>query len=135
MNHIPEARAFELRVIPSRTQLFTFGAITWNRHKIHFDRAHAEAEGFSDVVVQRGLLGNFLARSVARWAGAAGHLERLQWKVQQSAFPDQELRCLGEVTKVLEGGAGSIVECALQILDARGGQVAVGEARVRFPCS
>ncbi|MDX2086935.1 MAG: hypothetical protein SFX73_03745 [Kofleriaceae bacterium] len=132
MRSLSHPSAFELRVTPSRIQLFTFGAITWNRHKIHFDRAHAQAEGHDDVVVQRGLLGNFLARSVARWAGAAGRLERLQWKVIQSAFPDQELRCQGAVTRVSETADGTVVECAVQILDPRGAQVAVGEARVRF---
>ncbi len=130
MKEIPQTRAFELRVTPTRTQLFTFGAITWNRHKIHFDRAHAEAEGFRDVVVQRGLLGNFLARSVLAWSGPAGRLERLHWKVQNSAFPDQELRCQGEVTAVSEDG--SVVDCTLRILDPQGANVASGEARVRF---
>lgn len=133
MKQIPEARAFELRVTPNRTQVFTFGAITWNRHKIHFDRAQAEAEGFSDVVVQRGLLGNFLARSVTGWAGTEGRLERLQWKVIQSAFPDQELRCQGEVTKVSEEGGASVVDCSLRIMNPDGAQVVLGEARVRFP--
>lgn len=133
MSQIPEASAFELRVTPSRTQLFTFCAITWNRHKIHFDQAHARAEGFRDVVVQRGLLGNLLARSVAGWAGANARLERLVWKVTQSAFPDQELRCQGEVTRVTEEGGASIVECALRIMNPDGAQVAAGEARVRFP--
>lgn len=133
MTQIPEARAFELRVTPSRTQLFTFGAITWNRHKIHFDRVQAEAEGFRDVVVQRGLLGNFLARSVMRWAGADGRMERLAWRVTQSAFPDQELRCQGEVTSVTEDHDGArVVECALRIVNPDGAQVAAGEARVRF---
>jgi hydroxyacyl-ACP dehydratase HTD2-like protein with hotdog domain len=133
MKRIPEARAFELRVTPDRTQVFTFGAITWNRHKIHFDRAQAEAEGFPDVVVQRGLLGNFLARSVAGWAGASGRLERLQWKVNQSAFPDQELRCQGEVTRVSDEAGTPVVDCALRIMNPDGAQVASGEARVRFP--
>lgn len=132
MSQIPEARAFELRVTPSRTQLFSFGAITWNRHKIHFDRAHAEAEGFEDVVVQRGLLGDFLARSVQRWAGPGARLERLMWKVSQSAFPDQELRCQGEVTKVSREGEASVAECALRIMNPEGAQIAAGEARVRF---
>ena len=132
MSQIPEARAFELCVTPSRTQLFAFCAITWNRHKIHFDRAQAQAEGFRDVVVQRGLLGNFLARSVARWAGADGRLERLVWKVQQSAFPDQELRCQGEVTTVREEAGARVVDCALRIMNPDGAQVASGEARVRF---
>jgi hydroxyacyl-ACP dehydratase HTD2-like protein with hotdog domain len=132
MKPIPEARAFELRVTPSRTQLFTFGAVTWNRHKIHFDREEARAEGFSDVVVQRGLLGNFLARSVARWASADGCLERLVWRVHQSAFPDQELRCEGEVTTVSEVDEARVVDCALRIMNPDGALVAAGEARVRF---
>ena len=132
MTQVPEARAFELRVTPNRTQLFTFGAITWNRHKIHFDRAHAEAEGFADVVVQRGLLGNFLARAVGSWAGPNGRLERLQWKVSQSAFPDHELRCQGEVTNVQEAAGTSVVDCVLRILNPAGVHVASGEARVRF---
>jgi hydroxyacyl-ACP dehydratase HTD2-like protein with hotdog domain len=132
MSQIPEARAFELRVTPSRTQLFSFCAITWNRHKIHFDRAHAEAEGFKDVVVQRGLLGDFLARSVQRWAGPSARLERLSWKVSQSAFPDQELRCQGEVTRVSREGEASVAECTLRIMNPEGAQVAAGEARVRF---
>jgi len=132
MSEIPEAKAFELRVTPSRTQLFTFCAITWNRHKIHFDRAHAQAEGFNDVVVQRGLLGNFLARSVARWAGTEGRLERLVWKVNQSAFPDQELRCQGEVANVVEENGSRVVDCVLRITNPEGVQVAAGDARVRF---
>lgn len=132
MSRLAQDPAFELRVTPSRTQLSAFCAVTWNRHKIHLDRAHAQAEGHHDVVVQRGLLGNFLARSVLHWAGRAGRLERLQWKVLQSAFPDQELRCQGAVINVTETEAGAVVECALQILDPNGGQVAVGEARVRF---
>lgn len=132
MSQIPEVSVFELRVTPSRTQLFTFGAITWNRHKIHFDLAQAQAEGFSDVVVQRGLLGNFLARSVVRWAGPGGRLERLAWKVTQSAFPDQELRCEGVVAKVSEEEGTHVVDCVLRIVNPEGTQVAAGEARVRF---
>jgi len=50
-HHTPtEDHWFELRVTPNRTQLFTFGAITWNRHVIHFDRTQAQAEGFSDDI-------------------------------------------------------------------------------------
>lgn len=132
MTAIPHDPAFELCVTPDRRQLSAFGVVTCNRHKIHFDREHAQAEGHHDVVVQRGLLGNFLARCVVRWAGPTGRLERLHWKVLQSAFPDQELRCQGAVTCTTETTDGTVVECALQILDPGGGQVAVGEARVRF---
>lgn len=129
---VPDARAFELRVTPDRTQLFAFGAITWNRHKIHFDRAQAQAEGFADVVVQRGLLGNFLARSVSAWAGPRARIERLTWKVLRSTFPDHELRCQGEVTAVAEERGERLVDCALRIVNPEGHHIADGAARVRF---
>jgi len=129
---VPDARAFELRVTPDRTQLFAFGAITWNRHKIHFDRVHAMAEGYPDVVVQRGLLGNFLARAVAAWAGPEARIERLSWKVLHSAFPDRELCCQGEVSAVWEDRGERLVECVLRIVDPDGLRVVDGAARVRF---
>ena len=54
------------------------------------------------------------------------------WKVTQSAFPDQELRCHGEVIGEVEDNGARILECALQIVNPLGAQVASGSARVRF---
>lgn len=110
-----------------------FSAITWNRHQIHFNKDQAEAEGFPDVAVQRGLIGNFLARFVMGWAGGAATLERLQWKVMQSAFPGKELKCQGEVTAVSESGDARKINCALWIENSDGAQVAAGEAIVNIP--
>lgn len=121
-----------LRITPTRTQLFSFSAITWNRHKIHFDQAQARLEGFPDVVVQRGLLGNFLARFVTERAGPGARLERLQWKVLRSAFPEQEIACTGEVIEVSEIGGAKAAVCSLKITNHDGQEIAVGEAGVRF---
>ena len=129
---IPGTRIGELRVTPSKTQMFMFSAITWNRHQIHFNRDQAEAEGFSDVAVQRGLLGNFLSRLMTDWAGGSGRLIRLQWKVVKSAFPGEELTCQGEVTAVTDAGVAKQVDCAIRILNSAGELIATGEARVEF---
>jgi hydroxyacyl-ACP dehydratase HTD2-like protein with hotdog domain len=109
-----------------------FSAVTWNRHKIHFDKDQAAAEGFPDVAVQRGLIGNYLAQLVTSWAGQAGHLRRLHWRVTKSAFPEQELRCQGIITDVAKLREVTRVDCALRILNPEFEQVATGDARVRF---
>lgn len=122
----------ELRLTPTRSQIFMFSAVTWNRHKIHFDREQAAAEGFPDVAVQRGLIGNYLAQLITSWAGKEGRLRRLQWRVTKSAFPHQELRCQGIVTDVAKLREVTRVDCALRILNPKLEQVATGDARVRF---
>lgn len=133
-NATPGTSLGEWRITPSKSQIFMFSAITWNRHQIHFNADQAKSEGFPDIVVQRGLIGNFLARFVTEWAGRHGHLERLRWKVLRSAFPGQELRCGGEITRIesedIDGNKRA--ECMIRVLNPDGLQVAEGEARVRL---
>ena len=79
----------ELIVRPDRTQIFMFSAITWNRHLIHYSKDAAISEGLPDIVVQRALIGNFLARLITDWVGDSAELRRLTWKVTRSALPGQ----------------------------------------------
>lgn len=128
----PGSQLQELRLTPLRSQVFMFSAITWNRHRIHFDKDQAIAEGFPDVAVQRGLIGNYMARLLTDWAGAGGRLGRLHWKVTRSAFPEEELCCQGIVTEVATVDNATTVSCALRVMNPRGEQVADGEGRVHF---
>lgn len=122
----------EFRVTPTKTQLFMFSAITWNRHQIHFNKAQAEAEGFPDIVVQRGLIGNFLAQYVSQWISHHGYLKKLQWKVIQSTFPGSELNCIGEVISVSDDKSNKEIRCALSVVNEMGAQIAEGEARLQL---
>src|SRR5690606_40179158 len=58
----------ELAVVPDHMHIFMFSAITWNRHHVHYNKDAAIREGLPDVVVQRALLGNYIARTVTDWA-------------------------------------------------------------------
>jgi hydroxyacyl-ACP dehydratase HTD2-like protein with hotdog domain len=120
----------ELTVTPTHTQLFMFSAVTWNRHHIHYSKDAAMAEGLPDVVVQRALLGNFLARALTDWLGDAGELRELSWKVLSSATPGRTLRCQGEVTAREVGPATSSLRCDVRIVDDRGTTIATGRAMV-----
>lgn len=115
-----------LEVTPGTGHIFMFSAITWNRHHIHYDKDAALAEGHTGVVVQRALLGNYLARLVTQWLSDQGELRTLSWRVQKSALPDKPLTCQGEVV----GREGHTWKCELRILDQTGAVVAAGEAQV-----
>ena len=122
----------EFVVRPDRTQIFMFSAVTWNRHRIHYDKDAAIAEGLPDVVAQRGLIGNFFARMLTEWMGDAGEIRELRWKVTQSALPDLALRCAGEVVTVETVEGVKYAACTLRMQDESGRDVATGEARVHL---
>ncbi len=54
---------------PSTVGLFRFSAMTWNAHRIHYDKAYAQTEGYPDVLVQSHLHGSYLAQAVMDWGG------------------------------------------------------------------
>jgi len=125
VRHIPE-----LRITPTPGQIFMFSAITWNRHHIHFSKDAALAEGHADIVVQRALLGNFMARQLGNWLGNSGHILELSWKVQKSALPGNLLRCQGTATASDPTGEPRKLQCALRIIDHAEAVVASGAATV-----
>lgn len=113
----------DLVVEPNALQIFSFSAVTWNRHRIHYDKDAAIAEGHKHVVVQRALLGNFLAALLENWLGERGAVRKLSWKVLSSALPDQPLRCHG--TALIERNVAS---CELTIESDQGDVIAKGKA-------
>ncbi len=65
------------RIVPDPTQLFRFSALTFNAHRIHYDRDYArQAEFYPDLVVQ----GPFIAMLLI------DHLLRLRSAIRLSAF-------------------------------------------------
>lgn len=122
----------ELSLKPTAAQVFMFSAVTWNRHHIHFCADAARAEGHSGVVVQRGLIGNFLARMLTQWLGGKGEIRALSWKVIKSAMPGQELRCRGEVTGSEEREGRKRLRCALSVVDAQERVLAEGSAELEL---
>ncbi len=122
----------ELEVVPDHMQIFLFSAVTWNRHHVHYSKDAAVAEGLPDVVVQRALLGDFLARAVGDWAGDEADLRKLSWKVRSSATPNARLRCQGEVTAVQVTDGATFADCELRIVRDDDQLVATGSARVEL---
>lgn len=114
---------------PTTIQLFRFSAVTWNPHRIHFDRPYALEEGYPDTLVQSHLHGCFLAHTVLQWVGPDAMMERFRWENRHYAVPNDVLTCTGTVTSV----EGNVVECELQETNQNGRVCAPGWATVRLP--
>ena len=128
----PASQIPDLSVTPDATQIFMFSAATWNRHHIHYSKDAALAEGHQDIVVQRALIGNFLARLLTDWLGNAGEIRELSWKVVQSALPGQTLRCKGVVIEKNNSGSHQILTCELKVVNSDDQAIATGSARVEL---
>ncbi len=118
---------------PTNAQLFRFSAVTWNAHRIHYDKQYAETEGYPDVLVQSHMHGCFLVQAVMDWAGPRSRLVGFRWQNRGIATPGDVLTCTGTVVKAeLRDGLGC-VECELEERNQKGDLCAPGWARVELP--
>jgi 3-methylfumaryl-CoA hydratase len=78
-----EPSALRERFTADEVTLFRFSALTFNGHRIHYDRRFAtEVEGYPGLVVHGPLLALLLTAAGERWLGA----------VDRPAAPDERLR-------------------------------------------
>ncbi len=97
----PEASAWEERFLPDDVSLFRFSALTFNGHRIHYDRRYAqEVEGLRDTVVHAPLLALLLLDAASRRAKqlASGTLT-FEYRARSPLYCGEELH--------LHGGARS----------------------------
>jgi 3-methylfumaryl-CoA hydratase len=100
--------------------LFRFSALTYNAHRIHFDRDYArDVEGYPGLVVHGPLQAILMAEAVRaaqppnRLAGA----QRFEYRLSAPLFDD------GDITAVAEPGEGGL---RTRVEDARGAATASG---------
>lgn len=117
----------------STIQLFRFSAVTWNAHRIHFDSAYANSEGYPGVLVQSHLHGCFLANAVLAWAGAGSQLRAFRWRNRQIAVAGDVLTVTGAVTAVVTKNGRRVLEVELAEHNQHGQLCAPGRAVVALP--
>jgi hydroxyacyl-ACP dehydratase HTD2-like protein with hotdog domain len=122
----------ELVVCPDHKQIFMFSAVTWNRHHIHYSKDAAVKEGLPDIVVQRALIGNFLARLITDWIGDGAEIRKLAWKVIRSALPAKEIFCRGKIKEKIDSEEKRYFICELTASNQNDELIATGEATVVF---
>lgn len=104
-------------VLPDEIMLFRYSALTWNSHRIHYDRPYAtQVESYPGLVVHGPLTASLLADLVARQIGP-DRLRSFSFRGLAPAFCGRELRLSGVVrgeTVVLQacGPEGEMVMTA-----------------------
>ena len=76
-----------LVVRPTEITLFRYSAVTWNPHRIHYDRDYAVTEGYPNVLVQGHLHGAWILSAVEEWLGDRGRVVRFSWQTATSPYP------------------------------------------------
>ena len=122
----------KLVIEPDYQQIFMYSAITWNRHLIHYNRQKARGEGLPDVVVQRGLVGNYFARLLESGMTHCADILRLEWRVVRSAVPGDTLTCSGVVRRIHEQKGNTQIEFDLSMINQNAELVAKGSGTVQL---
>ena len=68
----PSGAEWERTIAPTEVLLFRYSALTFNGHRIHYDRQYAQSvEGYPDLVVHGPLIATLLLDTVARFVPGA----------------------------------------------------------------
>jgi hydroxyacyl-ACP dehydratase HTD2-like protein with hotdog domain len=113
-----------------RLQLFRFSAVSWNAHRIHYDKDYAASEGFPDVVVQSTLHGETLSRYALEWAGPGAMLESVGWRNRATAVAGEPLTWTATVRTVQPCDAGARVTLDVAVLKEDGAPCVTGSVRL-----
>jgi 3-methylfumaryl-CoA hydratase len=104
-------------VTPSEALLFRYSALTFNSHRIHYDRPYAvEAEHYRDLVVHGPLTATLLLNLAGQQLGA-NQLKQFSFRGQSPAFAGEPLHLVGKadgsaITLAALGGDGRVVMSA-----------------------
>lgn len=89
------------RIIPAETMLFRYSALTFNSHRIHYDRPYAvETEHYIGIVVHGPLTATLLLDLAAQNLGS-NQITQFQFRGQSPTFAGQALNLVG---KIMNGG-------------------------------
>lgn len=113
----------------SIAEVFMFSAITWNRHRIHYDKDRAIKEGHEGVLVQRGFIGNILCRYINE-IFIDPKIEKLHWKVLNSTLAGSTLTASGIISKSIRTVDGMKLQLMLVLSNDLKVQVCQGSAEV-----
>ena len=82
-------------ILPSETLLFRYSALTFNSHRIHYDRPYAvEEEGYAGLVVQGPLMATLLLNLAAGEPGVSS-LSHFSFRGQSPAIVNQAIHLVG----------------------------------------
>lgn len=119
----------ELVKKPTVSMLFRFSAVTWNAHRIHYDRDYARSENHPDILVQATMHGGFLLQMLASFAGPRGRIVSFKYANRERSFPGDILTCGGTIVSKDERK----IDCEIWERNQRDQICANGSAAIVLP--
>ena len=97
-NDIPDLQDWDWQqtIVPTEPMLFRYSALTFNSHRIHYDRPYAmQEEGYPGLVVQGPLMATMLLNLAAEKLGS-NKLTRFSFRGQAPAFANAAIYLVGK---------------------------------------
>lgn len=117
---------------PTNVQLFLYNAALWNAHRIHYDAPYATGvEGYSALVIDGPLMGDWLTQCVTDWLGEEGDFTSISYANRTAAYLGETVTSGGSVTSV-DADTG-LVELEIYIKNQKDEIIIPGTATVRLP--
>jgi 3-methylfumaryl-CoA hydratase len=88
----------------SALQLFRYSAVTWNMHRIHYDRDWAAKEGHAGLLVHSHLHAANAIRVLTDGLGTAWQVAHVSYRILRPATEGMCLTATAEVSAVSEDG-------------------------------
>ncbi|MEO7937842.1 MAG: hypothetical protein ABIR55_04405 [Burkholderiaceae bacterium] len=116
----------------TEVDLVSYGAATWDWHRLHYDLAYARQKQLRGVLIDGQVFGAIFAREAMHWAGPKAFITRMGLKMKSMAFAGDHLVVQGCVADVVATPGQGIVRITQQLLcDSR--LVAEATTELRLP--
>ena len=114
---------------PSALQLFRFSAVTWNGHRIHFDREWALHEGHGGLVVHSHLHAAHALTVLTTGLGSDWCISHADYRIVRPAVAGDDLTASAQISDVSD--EGDVMHLTLREINQRGEACLEGTAIVR----
>jgi acyl dehydratase len=121
---------------PGPEELVMYSAVTWNPHRLHYDRDYVARLGHPAPLVHGALLADWVVQWALARLGPGARLRRLSYRVPSPAYLGGAFEILGEArdpAPLAPGGAAAgrtTVSLDARIHDRSGAPVLAGELDV-----
>ena len=100
----------------TEVDLVAYGAATWDWHRLHYDKAHAQSMQLPGVLIDGQAFGAVFAREAMRWAGPTAFIQRMGLKMKSMAFAGDHLVARGHVTAIEKRAGQWVVQIDQQLM-------------------
>jgi acyl dehydratase len=100
----------------TEVDLVSYGAATWDWHRLHYDMAYARDKKLRGVLIDGQAFGAIFAREAMQWAGPKAFIQRMGLKMRSMAFAGDHLVAKGAVTTVEPQEGGMVVRITQQLM-------------------